>query len=230
MINKMNDKKTIFFDVGNVLVYKKTSEGFNIGKILGFDESEYENILSKVVESAPSDLGVRFWELRTLEEEINYLNEFHTYFLKYLGKPYDLAIIEKLTRCRTNGDYAIIDGVVENLEKLSKLYNLGIISNALPSRRHHELKLDNIDNYFNPIIISWEVGIQKPDPQIYKIAMEKANAKPEDIIFIDDKEKFLMGAKSAGIENLILFSKKELETNHIKFNDFNKLSNYLISL
>ena len=101
MINKMNDKKTIFFDVGNVLVYKKTSEGFNIGKILGFDESEYENILSKVVESAPSDLGVRFWELRTLEEEISYLNEFHTYFFQYLVKHMALLIILKIRRCIT---------------------------------------------------------------------------------------------------------------------------------
>ncbi len=222
--------KIIFFDVGNVLVFKNTSEGHNIMNLLGLPEAEYEHHLNEVVKSTTVEFQESFWDIRTLDDEIKYLNKFHEYFLKYLNRPIDPELISKLTKCRTNGDYFLVPGCIEMLDQLAKKFRLGIITNALPSRRHHELQISNLIKYFDPVIISWEVGIQKPDKKIYEIGIEKSAVSPENAIFIDDKPKFLDGAKAAGIKDLILFTNREVESEFLKFNDLNVLTSYLINL
>jgi HAD superfamily hydrolase (TIGR01509 family) len=124
---------------------------------------------------------------------------------EYLNIEYDQKLIQKLTKYRTQGNYKLFTGLTETLERLSKKYKLGVLSNALPSRRHHELKIDNIDKYFDVVIISSEEGVRKPNREIYEIAIEKSGYKKEEILFIDDKVSYLDGAVNAGIENVALF-------------------------
>jgi putative hydrolase of the HAD superfamily len=123
----------------------------------------------------------------------------------YLDIEYDDALVEKLTKYRTQGDYKLNKGVKKNLERLSKKYRLGVLSNSLPSRKHHELKIDDIDRYFDQIIISSEEGVRKPNRKIYEIAIESSGFKPNEILFIDDKVSSLKGAVESGIENVVLY-------------------------
>jgi putative hydrolase of the HAD superfamily len=197
--------KFIYFDAGNVLFYKVTTEGENIAKELGFSPDRYQNIVDILVQQQGEKVTKQFYQLSTLEEETKYLNELHRRMCEYLGIDYDDKLIEKLTKYRTQGDYKLHKGVRENLERLSKNYKLGVLSNSLPSRRHHELKIDDIDRYFDQIIISSEVGVRKPNRKIYEIAIERSGFKKDEILFIDDKESYLDGAVDAGIENVVLY-------------------------
>lgn len=58
---------------------------------------------------------------------------------------------------------------------------------------------------FDPILFSWEVGMNKPNPAIFELAVERLHAKPEEIVFIDDKLGHLEGAEQVGLRT-ILFS------------------------
>jgi epoxide hydrolase-like predicted phosphatase len=84
-------------------------------------------------------------------------------------------------------------------------YQLLILSNTI---KHHakcnreERKL--FDN-FDGAILSCEVGFRKPEIEIYELVLEKFELKPEECIFIDDKEENLIPAKKLGM-NTILFN------------------------
>ena len=197
--------KFIYFDAYNVLFYRTISEGENIAKELGFPPEKYQDIIDILVKQQGEQLTNKFYNLSTLEEQIEYLNGLHRRMCEYLDIEYDQKLIERLTKYRTHGNYKLTKDLKEALKRLSKRYQLGVLSNALPSRRDHELKIDNIDQYFDVIIISSEEGVRKPNKEIYEIAIEKSGVNKEDILFIDDKDTYLDGAVEAGIENVVLF-------------------------
>jgi HAD superfamily hydrolase (TIGR01509 family) len=197
--------KFIYFDGYNVLFYRTISEGENIANELGFPPEKYQDIIDILVKQQGEELTKQFYNLSTLEEQIEYLDGLHKRMCEYLNIEYDQKLIQKLTKYRTQGNYKLFTGLTETLERLSKKYKLGVLSNALPSRRHHELKIDDIDKYFDVIIISSEEGVRKPNREIYEIAIKRSGCKKEEILFIDDKVSYLDGAVNAGIENVALF-------------------------
>jgi len=53
---------------------------------------------------------------------------------------------------------------------------------------------------FDFTILSAEVGVGKPDVEIYQLALAKLpNVQPSEVVFVDDQEAFLEPAKSLGI-------------------------------
>lgn len=78
------------------------------------------------------------------------------------------------------------NNVKEELKKLiSEGYNLGVISNwdktAVPLLEKFELV-----SYFDDIIISSDVGYEKPNPKIFKIALDQASVLAEDCLYVGD--------------------------------------------
>jgi FMN phosphatase YigB (HAD superfamily) len=74
----------------------------------------------------------------------------------YLGISYSDELINKLSEYRIKADFKLKDGIFEGVDRLSKKYKLGVPSNALPSRRYFELKLENLDSYFETVLLSAE--------------------------------------------------------------------------
>jgi len=128
---------------------------------------------------------------------------------EYLDHPHDDEFITKLSECRIKADFVVNEGVIDTLEKLKGSYKLSILSNALPSRRHHELLMENLIAYFDPIIISFEIGVHKPDPEIYSYALKKSPFQASEVAFVDDKLENLEAAEKAGFGQCILFSKEK---------------------
>lgn len=48
--------------------------------------------------------------------------------------------------------------------------------------------------------LSYEMGFHKPDDRIYRTALERLDAKPEDCFFLDDKSENVEGARAVGID------------------------------
>jgi putative hydrolase of the HAD superfamily len=65
-------------------------------------------------------------------------------------------------------------------------------------------KLD-LGKYFKAVIISEQVGIKKPDPEIFKLALEKTGLKPEEVLYVGDSiTDDIAGAIAAGITPVLL--------------------------
>ena len=51
--------------------------------------------------------------------------------------------------------------------------------------------------------------MRKPDPKIYQIALERANVKPNEVLFLDDFEGNLIAAEALGIDGLLVTEDEE---------------------
>lgn len=69
----------------------------------------------------------------------------------------------------------------------------------------------HFDSYFDTIVSSADVGDHKPNPKIYEVAIKKTGVKPDEILFIDDNDKPLEGAKKAGMHILKFINAIQLE-------------------
>jgi HAD superfamily hydrolase (TIGR01509 family) len=219
--------KFIFLDAGDVLFERNTKDGDNIAKELGFDPENYDEIVMKVVSLQPKEEVEEFNHIKTLDDEYRIINRFHQRMCDYLGISYTDELITKLSEYRIKADFRLKDGVLEGVERLSKNYKLGVLSNALPSRRHFELKLGNLDRFFEIVVLSWEEGIQKPDPRLYQLAIERSGFEPTEILFTDNKVKYLEGAREAGINNLVLLKAKEQSDDFPMVNNLVELAELL---
>jgi HAD superfamily hydrolase (TIGR01509 family) len=86
-----------------------------------------------------------------------------------------------------------------------------------------------LEKYFRGFVISGDVGIRKPDLMIYRILLDRLNAKANDVIFIDDNPKNLDAASVIGF-NTILFSptvNTALNEKHFKAATFNEVMQFL---
>jgi putative hydrolase of the HAD superfamily len=52
---------------------------------------------------------------------------------------------------------------------------------------------------FDVLVWSFQLGVVKPDPAIYKHLLEKLGTRPEETLFVDDKAENTAGAEALGI-------------------------------
>ena len=101
---------------------------------------------------------------------------------------------------------------------------LGVLSNTCESH----WKLVTHDKYgilpqaFEQLVLSYEVGAIKPDEKIFRVAVEKAGCKPQDIFYTDDTPGHVEAAKALGFD-AVLFTDtaalaEELCRRGLKFN------------
>jgi HAD superfamily hydrolase (TIGR01509 family) len=59
--------------------------------------------------------------------------------------------------------------------------------------------LDFLKTFCDVIVISGEVGLRKPDPEIYLMAAKQLKLEPRECVFVDDIERNVRGAEDVGM-------------------------------
>lgn len=85
------------------------------------------------------------------------------------------------------------------IAELRPRYKLGIISNAFISTRPLIDGEWGFGAIFESIILSAEIGIMKPAPQIYQHALKSFDVAPQNSLFIDDSEHNVQAARALGM-------------------------------
>jgi putative hydrolase of the HAD superfamily len=89
----------------------------------------------------------------------------------------------------------------ETLQYLQSKYTLHLISNGFKESSEFKIGNTNIGGYFEHIIISEVVGVNKPDKAIFEYALNLAGAKKEESLMIGDSlEADVYGALNFGID------------------------------
>ncbi len=73
----------------------------------------------------------------------------------------------------------------------------GLLSNSWGNRDSY--RFDHFDTLFDAVVISGEVGLRKPDPEIYALAARELGVPPEQCVFVDDIAANVRGAVAAGM-------------------------------
>jgi putative hydrolase of the HAD superfamily len=98
-----------------------------------------------------------------------------------------------------------VPGAVETAREMKdRGYRLGVVSNA-EGRVERDLISAGFDGIFEAVVDSHVVGVEKPDPEIFRIALERMAAQTETTVFVGDVPAVdIAGARAAGIAPVLL--------------------------
>ena len=84
-----------------------------------------------------------------------------------------------------------------NVVRRAKAAGLGtaLLSNSWG----HEYLRDEWDILFDAVVISGEVGMRKPDPEIFDYTLRRLGRRPREAVFVDDMEPNVRGAAAVGL-------------------------------
>lgn len=68
---------------------------------------------------------------------------------------------------------------------------------------------------YDVLLLSYREKIAKPNPEFYKEAIERFDVEPQEILFIDNKEKFLEPAQKLGLKTLHSTSARQVHRDTI---------------
>ena len=101
------------------------------------------------------------------------------------------------------GTVRLAPGVRESLIRIARQYKLGLITNGTGETQRAKLQALALDGLFDPVLISEEVGVRKPDQRIFELALASWRVAPESVLFVgDDPVSDIQGAKAAGMRAL----------------------------
>lgn len=128
------------------------------------------------------------------------------YICEKLSIPQDFvhSVSDQITRFQTN----YLNRNRDVLYELSQNYKLGIISN-FSGNLEVVLKEFSLDLYFDFVLDSYHVGDTKPSEKIFKVAVEKTQCRPSELIMVGDNPlRDIIPAGNLGMKTILIRSEK----------------------
>lgn len=193
----------LFFDAGNTLVY--VNLGFVSEALARRGVSVSVDALWKAehrVRVELDDPGV--------VKATNDIGRWTLYFEKILalagvgGIAADVLREMRAYHAKSNLWEVVPPEVRAALDLLRGRYRMSVISNANGTVRD-KLERVGLAGYFEAILDSHEEGVEKPDPAIFRRAMERTGAAPSASLYVGDMYHIdVVGARAAGMEAVLL--------------------------
>jgi putative hydrolase of the HAD superfamily len=203
-LNKIAGIKHIFFDLDRTLWdLEKNSENILLQLIETYGLEAKCGVGAPFIISRYKEVNKELWhqygQNKITKDQLRSsrftktLASFDYHFLGF-GLELEKEYIER-SPYQTN----VIEGSFEILEYLQSKYELHILTNGFKEVQHIKLKQSNLRPYFANVIISEEVGYQKPDKKIFEHAQESVGATAKECLMIgDDHNGDVQGAIDAG--------------------------------
>ena len=229
MLDLLNDKKVIFFDVGYTLDKPASGDWMFTNQFLELASEKMKQRTETEIQRA-RDAGLRFLArdhlVRTVEAEIQNFLDYYSIISDQLNLGLSEKEREQIARDRACNmkNYIPYPGIKEVLSMLSKTHKLGIISDTWPSIEP-QLEYIGVSQYLSFCTFSCYVGVFKPDQRIYLDALNKCGVPAEETVFIDDVVRNLDGAAALGITPILIAANPDadVETRHTKIRDLREL-------
>lgn len=200
--------KHVFFDLDDTLWdFEKNSENIlnrlfkehNLGALLSSDFKTFFIAYKK----KNAELWQQYNNKKISKEELR-KRRFHETFLQFGHNNFDLSYFISETYIKESPyGTELKKGALELLNTLKDNFELHIITNGFKEVQHIKLKQCNLEPYFENVIISEDVGYNKPDVKIFREAEKLSNAKANECLMIGDNfETDIRGAKKAGWESI----------------------------
>ena len=180
--------KGLLIDFGGVL----TTNVFDSFKTFCRAEGLPEDAVKNMFRERGEGLGL----LRQLEKGELTAEEFSQQFAPLLGVSPD-NLVERLF-----GGIAPDEPMLEAVRR-SKAAGIktGLISNSWGDGLAYDPAL--LEELFDAVVISGEVGLHKPQPEIFHLGAERIGVAPEDCVFVDDLRENCEGAEAVGMKAIL---------------------------
>jgi putative hydrolase of the HAD superfamily len=159
----------------------------------------------------------------SMKGELENLSAFWRVFLKNLAVPEKpKQLIDDLERARRPHAatvFRLYEGAHQVLGTLQTKYKLALVSNCAIGTSDVVEGL-GLEEYFDCILLSYQVGVRKPDRRIYLAALSGLGLEPQNCIFVADEISDLEGARALGLKTLLVrqgrYTYHEAEDPHFK--------------
>jgi HAD superfamily hydrolase (TIGR01549 family) len=99
----------------------------------------------------------------------------------------------------------LCSGAREGLERLAALPPKRVVVSNANGRLHAMLERLDLARYFDLALDSHDEGVEKPDPRLFQIAMERSGGRPETTVHVGDLYSVdVVGARRAGVEGWLI--------------------------
>ena len=141
--------------------------------------------------------------------------------------------IEGVDGKKFNNDYLIqmpkqtrlCDGARPVLEKLSRKYEMHIITNGFAEVQYKKMANSDLNRFFSKVFVSEEIKFPKPSPEIFRHALKSSNARKKESLMIGDSwEVDIVGAMITGIDQV--HYAPGLKNNHFTAAEMEIISRY----
>ncbi len=163
-------------------------------------KEEYFNILRQ----QKNDSAEEFPEFDVVKLFAELMKKYSSGTLNNLPDPETVAIL-----FRSAGRYKLdrYDGVYSTLKILAETYPMAAVSDGQTAWALPEMRSAGLDRFFQFAIVSGDYGFRKPDPRMYRMALERMNLKPEEVIFVgNDMYRDVFGAHELGMKTVFFRS------------------------
>jgi putative hydrolase of the HAD superfamily len=195
--------KAVFFDIDDTL----------------YDTSGFAKLARKAALNAMIDAGLPLSheDAYTLLREIikekgsNYNKHLNVLTKRVFGEEKPLLIAIGMITYH-NVKFALLRLFPETMSALihlkSKGYHLGVISNGLTIKQYEKLVRLGLHHFFDSVVTSEEARVEKPDPEIFDLAMKRMGCKAENSVMIGNSfNDDILGAINAGMSAVYLTKK-----------------------
>jgi putative hydrolase of the HAD superfamily len=186
----MNKTKvtTLFLDIGGVLL----TNGW------GREQRENAIIEFNLDKDETEDRNALMWD--TYESDLLTLDDYLDFVI--FNKPRAFTREEFTTYMMAQSQP--LDGALEYFKQLKKEFGFKVValSNEARELNQYRIKTFKLDELFDFYISSCYVGLRKPDPAIYKLAIDTAQVKTEEVVYIDDRLTYIEMARKLNIPSL----------------------------
>jgi len=183
--------KAVVFDFGNVLMRFKEGKSPTLQFMSETLGCSYGAVLTEIKNDYFESL------VSGHQDEEEYWQE----FAAHLNVPYPEKWVTKWQNFHMSAiemNHELFEVIVE-LKK--KGYQVGLLSNQVASLSE-VYQREGYYDLFDPLILSYEVKVSKPDAGIYHVLLSEIVLQPDEILFIDDKEENLKVARELGIQTI----------------------------
>jgi putative hydrolase of the HAD superfamily len=87
---------------------------------------------------------------------------------------------------------------------------IGMLSNSNPGVAERFFTAEEATSFFDTLVVSGEVGLAKPQPEIFYLVCQRLGLPPQDVIFVDDQPVFCQAAAEAGMQSVIYISNQQV--------------------
>jgi putative hydrolase of the HAD superfamily len=216
--------KGIIFDVNGTLTDIHTNEGYDeIYRILS-NLLSYQGIVLE-----PHVVKDLYFEIMKEQRaardgrhpEFDAIGIFHTILTQYATdftrglSPQKLEQLPRLLaetyRAASRFRLQPYPGVVDTIRQLHQNYHLAIVSDGQTAYAVSELNAVGLAGYFDPIIISGDIGVRKPHERLFTDALTAMKMIPSEVLFVgNDMYRDVYGAKRVGMTTVFCKSNQGL--------------------
>ena len=187
--------KAVIFDLDDTLVDRNASMEWALSE----QYNHYSDSLSGISKDEYINTLMEFQNHGYINPKIAY----ERYFAIHSGRPIAIEDLYNDINLRYGTKTVIFDGVEDTLKSIAKNYRLSLITNGRIDLQYRKIRQSKIENYFENITISEEVGFTKPDKRIFELCMAGMGISPENSIYVGDNPEIdIKAAMEVGMKTI----------------------------